>query len=324
MKTVSNSLHQLLSILNDGECHLDTELGERLNMTPAAVQKLIKSLIDYQINIESVYGKGYRLHQPLVMLDSKTILQHANLKPLKPILKIFASIDSTQNYLKPLFASKDKPMLCLAEYQAAGRGSRLGRSWHSPFGANLTLSCLGSIQKDLSELGGLSLVIGLAIIRALQEYGLKEKLQLKWPNDIYCHDKKLAGMLVEVKGETRGVMQVLTGIGLNINMKDAEIDQAWTSLYQLTQTYHNRSEVAGRVIHWIFDYLQEFERHGLKQFLFLWEKYDYLKGQEITVRSGEQTKTGEAVGINAQGELCLKMGDQIYAVGVGDTLVKKV
>lgn len=327
MKTLSPSLRRLIHILNDGEFHSGTALGDRLKITRSAVWKLIQQLEQYHIPIESLHGKGYRFTQALFLLDSKIILQHANLKPLQPQLKLFASLNSTQTYLKAETTTRQHPLLCLAEHQTAGRG-RLGRSWYSPFGINLFFSCLWNIQKDLSELGGLSLIVSLAIIRALQEYGFEHKLYVKWPNDIYCDAKKLGGVLIEVSAETHGSAQVVIGIGLNVNMQEAPakvIDQPWTSLQSLSNTPHERSEIAGRIIHWIFDYLQEFERHGFKQFLPLWRRHDYLKGQKIRLHNSQGITTGLVLGINDHGQLRLQMPDAVGSFATGDTsLIKPV
>ncbi len=265
------------------------------------------------------------LPEPLMLLDKKIIVHHANLTSLQPTITLLRSTTSTQDFFKSTLATRDNPLICLAEHQTAGRG-RLGRQWHSPFGMNLFFSCAWSIHKKLSELGGLSMVVGLAMIRALQEYGLQQPLQLKWPNDLYCQEQKLAGVLIDVQGESHHTTQIVIGIGMNINMHQAnhtEINQAWTSLYQITQHAHNRSELAGRIIHWVFEYLQEFERHGLKQFLPIWQKHDYLKDREITLLNGQHSKTGRAMGINEQGQLLLDIEGEPFAFAAGDASVKK-
>ena len=82
--------------------------------------------------------------------------------------------------------------VCLAEYQSAGRGRR-GRSWCSPYGSNIYLTAVAEFESGASALEGLSLVVGIALVRALRLCGV-ESAQLKWPNDVLVQGKKLAGI----------------------------------------------------------------------------------------------------------------------------------
>jgi BirA family biotin operon repressor/biotin-[acetyl-CoA-carboxylase] ligase len=311
----------MLAILNDGQFHSGTELGESLKITRAAIWKLIKQLEDYGIAIESVHGKGYRLAQALFLLDKQSILQQSKLKKTAVEISILGSINSTQDYLKAL--KSDRPQISLAEHQSSGRG-RLGRHWHSPFGMNLLLSYKACIKKDISELGGLSLAVSIAVIKALENYGFKIPLKIKWPNDIYCQDKKLAGILIEVSGESHGSAQVIIGLGLNINMSHAGINSDWTSLYLLTQKPHDRSEIAGHVIAQLFECLKQFEQEGLQPFLALYERYDYLRDRQIVLQSIDQEHTGTAIGINELGHLLLNNNGKASAYAVGDATIKSL
>ena len=125
--------------------------------------------------------------------------------------------------------------MCLSEYQLKGRGRR-GREWISPFGANLYLSMYWRLDAGMAAAMGLSLVVGVAIVEALEQLNLKE-VKLKWPNDLYYQDRKLAGILVEMSGQAGGAANLVIGMGLNLMMTEQTegITQPWASL----------SEVAG-------------------------------------------------------------------------------
>lgn len=76
----------------------------------------------------------------------------------------------------------------------------------------------------------MSLVVGLAVLRALESLGVREA-GLKWPNDVLQGGKKIAGILLELSGDPADLCHVVIGIGINVNMKTAtDIGQPWTSL----------------------------------------------------------------------------------------------
>jgi len=307
---MNKNLKRLINILNDGQYHSGSSLGNKLNITRTAVWKFINQLKDYGLSIDTIKTKGYCLQQPLILLNAR------NIAPPCPI-KIFDSITSTNDYVKTV---KKSPFICLAEQQTAGRG-RLGRNWYSPFGLNIYLSCLWDFNKDISELSGLSLITGLATIKTLTAY--TKDLKIKWPNDILYKDKKLAGILVEINAETHGSSQAIIGIGLNVNMPGA-INRAptWISLMDIVKKPQDRNKLTSKLINQLWNYLNKFEKHGLKSFLSEWEKYDYLKNKKIKLMHGEKSIGGEACGINDQGHLLVKhRNGNVVAYSSGDTSI---
>lgn len=130
------------------------------------------------------------------LLDEKAI--NAQLEDGR--LTVIPVIDSTNQYLMDRMASLQSGDACVAEYQQAGRGRR-GRQWFSPFGSNLYLSMYWHLEQGPAAAMGLSLVIGIVIAEALQQQGAPD-IRVKWPNDIYLNDRKLAGILVELTGKT--------------------------------------------------------------------------------------------------------------------------
>ncbi|TMP82113.1 biotin--[acetyl-CoA-carboxylase] ligase, partial [Pseudoalteromonas ruthenica] len=106
----------------------------------------------------------------------------------------------------------------VAEMQQAGRGRR-GRVWQSPFGANLYYSYYWKLEEGLQAAMGVSIAVGLAVYDAIEAlYGLSAAL--KWPNDIYLHGRKLAGVLVELEGQVEGPCHLVIGIGINLQMPE--------------------------------------------------------------------------------------------------------
>lgn len=323
MKKQQTTLHKIVSILNDGQYHDGTEIGAAIGISRAAVWKAVKKLLQYGINIDSVKGKGYALLEPLIMLDADSIKKQLNNKKIE--LQIFESIDSTNAYL-----AKHKPKrslaVCLAEQQTQGKG-RMQRDWHSPFGKNLYLSCYYSFQKDISELAGLSMIVSLSIRKTLQSFGLMDSLSVKWPNDVVYDNKKIAGNLIEVRAETHGVSHAVIGVGINVNMTNAnknEIGQAWTSISGELNKPIDRNECCARFLNILFSDLEQFERDGFAPAVQEWMRADCLTNKKIILNTLKENVHGQVVGINEYGHVLLKLKDgTVSAFSAGDATVQK-
>jgi BirA family biotin operon repressor/biotin-[acetyl-CoA-carboxylase] ligase len=326
MRKQTATLVKLVSLLSDGQFHSGNILGQKLKLTRTAIWKAIKKLEQYGIELDRDKEQGYRLRQPLLLLDPQKIKKRiATTADVKHnfALSVFEEIDSTNNYLKKLTPDQ-KIQICVSEQQQQGRG-RLNRYWHSPFAQNIYYSCRIPLQKDISELGGLSLVVSLAIMNTLQTV-VAEGLAIKWPNDIVCQGKKLAGCLLEVTAESHGYCYLIIGIGINVNMlKPTEaITQSWTSLQQITGEYWDRNPLIAELTIQLLRLIEEFSITGLQSFLITWSEHDYLAGKTLTLINHGIETTGVAVGINEQGYLLLKDPEGVVKpYASGDTSVKK-
>ena len=324
MKKMNVNFEKVVSILNDCEFHDGTSLGKQLKITRTAIWKIVKKLTGYHIPIQSIKKKGYALSEPLLLLDKQKIKQQLDNRSI--IIDLFEQIGSTNDYLQT-FCSNNEPRICLAEMQTEGKG-RFHREWYSPFGKNIYLSLLYPFNKDISELAGLSLVVGLAVCKAIEEaYYLPEPVLVKWPNDIICSDKKLAGTLIELKAETHGFSHAVIGIGLNVNMdrdKQRKIHQAWTSIKILNEKNNDRNILCIKLINQLFSYIKKFSERGLASFIEEWNSRDYLLHKTICLKSNTQEFRGEAIGVNGQGHLLLKLKDGSQrSFSQGDTTLAK-
>lgn len=326
---MSTSLIQLVHLLADKQFHAGSALAAQLGITRAAIWKIVKQLEKYGIKLESVKGKGYRLMQPLELLDVKQIKAPLTVAQQQSIerIEILTSVDSTNSYLKNKLELQKRPVsICLAEQQTAGKG-RLGRSWFSPFGANIYLSLSWKSDKDISELNGLSLVIGVAIMKALEKLGLSKGIGIKWPNDIYCQHQKLAGILIEIVAESHSHTRVIIGIGMNVNMLNqpqAAIDKDWTSIEHITQQYQNRNVIIGALLKAVLDELENIKQQPLAACLAEWKKYDVLYEKAITLSHQGNNISGVGKSINEQGHLLLLTNDgTLLPCSSGETSIKQ-
>jgi BirA family transcriptional regulator, biotin operon repressor / biotin---[acetyl-CoA-carboxylase] ligase len=292
----------LVSILADGEFHSGEQLGERLGMSRAAINKHIQTLRDWGVDVFTVPGKGYSLPEPIQLLNEELIVAQVQTGKVA----VLPVIDSTNQYLLDRMSELQSGDACVAEYQQAGRGRR-GRKWFSPFGANLYLSMYWRLEQGPAAAIGLSLVIGIIMAEVLQELGADD-VRVKWPNDLYLGDRKLAGILVELTGKTGDAAQIVIGAGINLAMRHAEsdvINQGWVNL-QEAGVFIDRNTLAVRLINELRAALQSFEQEGLNPWLSRWKKLDNFIDRPVKLIIGEREIFGISRGIDAQGALLLE------------------
>ncbi|MCW8332181.1 bifunctional biotin--[acetyl-CoA-carboxylase] ligase/biotin operon repressor BirA [Photobacterium sp. SDRW27] len=293
----------LVAMLADGKFHSGEALGESLGISRAAISKHINQLQSWGLDVYRVQGKGYSLASKLELLDCDKISAQVKC----PNLDLIPVIDSTNQFLLDRVGQLPQGSVCLAEYQEAGRGRR-GRQWLSPFGSNLYLSMYWRLDAGMAAAMGLSLVVGVAIAEALQSLGADE-IKVKWPNDLYFRDKKLAGILIEMTGQTGDAAHLVIGMGLNVAMTEqegTEIDQDWTNLAQACEGLPERNQLAATLIQQLHNTLEQYEQVGLDGFITRWNRLDNFLDRPVKLLIGERVVEGISRGINNQGALLLE------------------
>lgn len=304
--------YDLLQALSDGRFRSGQVLGEMLGISRAAVWKHVNAWREKGLDIDSVPGRGYRLAEPLELLDEallrRLLVDEFGRKP--DVLEVHWRLDSTNTHLRchPL-AGAGKALACLAEEQTAGRGRR-GRRWVSPPARNLCLSLAWTFEEGMQGLDVLSLAAGVALMRALRDSGVREA-GLKWPNDVLARDRKLAGILVELSGEAGGPCRAVIGIGVNIRLEGGEagrIDQPWIDLARLCPEPPSRNRLAARILGQLMAVLDALEKGERGAFMDEWRRYDVVSGRQVRVHLRHETLTGEALGIDEDGAFLVQTG----------------
>jgi len=329
--------HALLKLLADGAFHSGPVLGERLGVSRAAVNKAIQSLVESGADIHRISGRGYRLGEPFVPLAEAPIrlllaerrLQADDVRNAigatgagAPI-EIHDEVDSTnQQLLRTPQLSSGR--VCLAEAQSAGRGRR-GRGWVATPCHNILMSMSWRFDTGPSGLAGLSLAAGVAVLRALEEFGVRDA-GLKWPNDILRGGRKLAGLLIDLRGEASGPSLVVLGLGLNVHLAPhdaALIDQPWISLRDSLPAPVDRNRLAGLLILHLHEMFRGFERAGFEAFRAEWERRHLYAGQPVRLQSGHEDVFGTVAGIDAQGGLRVQLvGGELRTFHSGDVSLR--
>ncbi len=311
---------KLVDILSDGEFHSGEQLGETLGMSRAAINKHIQTLKSWGLDVYTVTGKGYSLSAPIQLLDEQAILSQVT----QGNVSVIPVIDSTNQYLLERMHEMESGAACIAEYQQAGRGRR-GRQWFSPFGANLYMSMYWRLEQGPAAAMGLSLVIGIIMAETLRSLGADD-VRVKWPNDIYLNDRKLAGILVELTGKTGDAAQIVIGAGINLAMRIADasqINQGWINLQEAGVTV-NRNELAARLINSLREALPLFEQEGLTPFVARWAALDNFINRPVKLLIGEREVHGIARGVDSQGGLLLEQDGEIKAWVGGEISLRPV
>lgn len=310
---MNTNLKKLIKILSDGLFHSGTELGKQLGLTRAGIWKLIPQIEALGILIESRTNKGYQIVDGLELLSLDEINASLSEKSKTLIEKIVLldEVSSTNDYLlnHPTISS-GKALVCLAESQTLGRG-RFGRKWLAPFASNIYLSLLWNFEGDAGQLSGLSLVMAVSLVKALSCYGVKEGIQLKWPNDVLWMGKKLAGCLIETRGEAYGVCHTVIGIGLNLNMPNGvgqEIQGDWVDVRQIIHNLPARNQLIGFILDAVLESLSIFQTQGLTPFKKTWESLSVSLNKQVSILTSTGTIKGIDRGVNAQG--CLLLQDE--------------
>lgn len=301
---------RVLQHLADGRFHSGAQLGAALGVSRSAVWKQIQRLAELGLDVHAVRGRGYRLAEPLELLDAEIIRQALppESQTLLRRLEVQFDLDSTNRYLRQ--AGAPAGHVCLAERQTGGRGRR-GRKWVSPFGSNIYLSAAWRFGGSAAALSGLSLALGVATARALERAGVAG-VGLKWPNDLLWQQRKLGGLLLELFGEACGPCDVVVGVGLNVAMPAADaalVDQPWTDLRSiLGDTCPGRNRMASLLLAELLPALARYEQDGLTPFLDDWRRLDVAAGREVRLQLARESVTGTAVGVDASGALLVRSG----------------
>lgn len=306
-------IERVFAQLADGQFHSGEELARDLGVTRSAVWKAAGSLRDLGMSLEAIRNRGYRLSvatEPLDAVRIRSTVPRDVAGRLRE-LDVKWTVDSTNTQL----TSRDPPVpgiaeVLLAEVQTAGRGRR-GRSWLAPPGGAVCLSLAWTFPEMPRDVGALSLAIGVCVLRALKAASV-ENVRLKWPNDVLIDDRKLGGILIELRAESAGPVSVVVGIGLNVALGEALLEEIAktglraTDLASTAVPGLSRNAIAAALIEHCVRGLTEFEREGLRPFVEEWRRADALRGRDVTVHAAEDGARGLARGIDLSGALLVE------------------
>jgi BirA family biotin operon repressor/biotin-[acetyl-CoA-carboxylase] ligase len=327
--TVNSRTWQLLELLADGEFHSGQVLAGRLGLSRASVFNALSDVASSGILLQRIRGRGYRLARPWQRLERDEILRWLGKDAGQFDIEISPQAASSNTLLLQRAGDNVKraqsgSVLAL-ELQTAGRG-RMGRDWHSALGTALTFSLLWRFDCGANELSGLSLAVGVAIVRTLNKFGA-HGAKLKWPNDVLTGQGKLAGVLIEVQGEMFGPSTVVIGIGLNCSLPASlvpRIGQPASALDEVCAAMPTRNRLLAELLIELARVLRQFAKSGFAGLRGEWERYHFHQNGQVRLQLGDgQVASGIARGVGDNGELCLETAYGMRRFNSGEVGVQR-
>ena len=284
------------------------DICEQLEISRTAVWKYINRLKEEGYEIESVTRKGYRLLQSPDFITEEELRQYLPEGTLFGTISYYDSIDSTNEEAKRKAAQGDPDeSLYYADNQTAGKGRR-GRTWISPKGEDIFFSLLLRPELPVESASMLTLVAALAAAEVSEKYS-GEACQIKWPNDIVLHNKKICGILTEMGLEMGEISYIVVGVGFNINRSvfSDEISEMGTSLFKETGRRIPRARfMANFLTAFMKRYRRFLKEQNLASFTEEYESHLVNIGRQVKIIKNGEEMIRTALGINDKGELIVQ------------------
>lgn len=303
----------ILKLLSDGKFHSGEAIAQHFKVSRTSIWNALQHAEQLGVEVFSVRGRGYKLPQALVLLDEQTILNALGVPLTKFKLEVHDHLPSTNSYLMQNLSTQTHATCIAASLQTQGRGRR-GRQWQAGLGASLTFSLLWRFQCGAAALSGLSLAIGVALIRALHQLGICSA-QLKWPNDVLVLDdkkqgKKLAGILIELQGDMEGPSTAVIGIGINLKLPESlkqQIDQPATDLASISNQAINPNALLALLLKHLTEVITAFEQHGFERLRDEWAQHHAYQNQAVRMLMPDGSEThGVVRGLTEDGSLLVE------------------
>ena len=286
------------------------EIALALGCSRGAVWKAVKQLQNEGYPISAVTNKGYCLDEKTDRLSKNTIEKLLGESAEGLDIRVFDTIDSTNNYLKEL-ASKGESegAIAISEQQTGGKG-RLGRKFYSPAGSGLYISFLLRPSLAAAEAAKITTMAAVAVAEAIEE-SFSVKTDIKWVNDVYINGRKICGILTEAAFdlESGGLDYAVCGIGINVyepvgGFPDEIKDIAGAVLDETTGDARNR--LSASLISRFFclynsgdpaSYYEDYTKR------LIW------KGEQINVIKPKLTRTATMLGVDKDCKLHVRYED---------------
>lgn len=319
----------LLGLLSDGAHRSGAELARELPAGDGDLAQLLGGLAADGIEIIEEPPDGYRLACAVELLDAARIRAALSPRCRSRLhrLDVPFETDSTSTWiLERAPPPRGAAHACLCEIQRAGRGRR-GRSWSAPFGGSIALSLGWSAAAAERVDPSLSLAVGVAVARALKRSGARG-IGLKWPNDVWLDERKLGGVLVELRTEAGGPAHLAIGIGLNVSLSPGarrSIEAQGARIAALAEACReppSRNALAASLLEELIGMLERFEESGFAAFRDEWLALDALWGRPARVLAPDGAIDGTARGVDADGALLFDVGGRSMRFASGEVSLR--
>ena len=317
---------KLLEIISNGNVYSGQDLAASLNVSRTAVWKSIKHLETLGLEIRAIRGKGYQLRKKFEFLSKEEISRMMTLqskKSCKDIGVVFKTNSTNLYLLNQLDSEAIHGSVVFAEYQSEGRGRRNKRRI-SPIGSGICFSVGWRFEVMPISLGLLSLYMGIAVVRSLNSLKIKE-VGLKWPNDIITTGHKIGGILLDIRGESTGPLDVIVGVGINYELPKyrlISVDQPIIDVCSVSKKRFSRNMIAASLLSNILEILHDLQTGANLNLLNEWRQFDYYIGKEATLILPNEKITGILKGVDEQGSLLMLVDGKLLSYRSGEVSLR--
>lgn len=302
--------NKLIFLLKNSDDYVSgEEISKIFGITRASVWKHIKVLKEMGYEIEGIPRKGYKLLSSPNILLKDEILEKLETKFIGRNIQLYDSLESTNKTAKQLARSSSAPdgTLIIAEEQKNGKG-RFDRAWKSPKGG-LWFSLILKPNIEPVYCPKLTQIAAATLVTILRKRNIEAFI--KWPNDIYLNNKKICGILSEMKCDIDRIDYVVVGVGINVNVDINSIDSSSldkiTSLKIEQNKDFDRTELLVEFLY-LFEklYLEVVEEHDFDNVVSICREYSILKNKKVYLITSQGKEEVTCIGITDNGELLVR------------------
>ncbi len=298
------------------------KLAKSFKVEAADIQGAVTILKRMGYVLKSDHGKKLVFVSPPDRLFEEEILHGLKTRKFGRKIHAYQSVQSTNTIAHQLaLAGIPEGTIVIAEKQTRGRG-RMGRRWHSPEKVGIYMSLVIYPQIDPKLAPGLSLMTAVALAEAIEKFGFKQEVKIKWPNDVLIGNKKTAGILTELSGEIGRTHHVVIGIGINVNQKSSDIPEDLknkaTSLRIAGKKMLSRVSLVQEFLLLFEKEYGRFRKSGLNGIRKKILSYSSLLGKRIKITSGKEIIEGNAIDINGEGHLVVETPSGVRLFNAGE------
>ena len=321
--TTDRRLAALLTLLAENATVVNNgaRIAREIGVSRSTVWRWVERLRELGVRVKGHPRTGYFLEKVPDILTPDMLRQQLKGSLFGKRIHHFFKTDSTNRVALELgHAGEPEGAVVLAEEQTAGRG-RAGRKWQSERAAGIYVTLLLRPRLAPVQASLLTMMTGLSAHAAIQaQTGLA--VDIKWPNDLLIHGKKVGGILTEMHAEPSQIRFVIVGLGLNVNQEKfpGELGSIATSLRAETGKQQSRLELLVRLLREFESDYNRFLREGPASVTRRFEAVSsYANGKRVRVTNGAESFAGTTAGLGPEGLLKVEREDgQIVTVIAGD------
>jgi BirA family transcriptional regulator, biotin operon repressor / biotin---[acetyl-CoA-carboxylase] ligase len=285
-------------------------IASKLGVSRVSVWHQMEKLRSQGFAFEAQPARGYRLSKVPGKLHTGLVEAQLKVRRKGFTFDVLDEVDSTNDECaRRLAAGHAAPFAVFAQRQTRGRG-RFGRVWHSESNGNLYSSFAFRPRIAPERMHTFTLWMGVTICELVAKF-VPVVPGVKWPNDIVFDGKKAGGMLTEARVDADQIRDLVFGLGLNVNSPPSawpsDLNRRAVSLAELAGAEIDLNRLTAALIGRVLLAYERFaDGEHLATFAQLWNKYDVLRGREVTLLEGGGKRHGRVLGIDDAGSLLLR------------------